>query len=193
MKESKVIVIVLSIILVVLTPLVIYYYSVSELVYNILISIITGVIVSIATAFCQYFVINGKIKNNVFNCYFDMYKAIYNSKEKKILGHYPVRNIYNKMLVFSDELSKNLSEYSSFIPNKKNKLYKRLNPTLNLNFDKFNTKNLIKLIFPSNSKRFNDLIIPMQEKIRKTLEEIDLKKFEKELCEYEKLYKLLNK
>lgn len=192
MKESKVIIIVLSIILIVLLPLGIYYYSVSEFVYNILISIITGIVVSIITAICQYFVIKEKIKNNVFNCYFDIYKTIYTSQHQKILCHYPVVNIYKKLLVFSDELSKNISEYSGFIPNKKNKLYKKLNPTLNPDFNKFNIKNLTKLILPSNSKTFNELIVPVQETFEKILKEIDSKKFEKELAEYEKLYKLLN-
>lgn len=193
MKESKIITIILSIILIVLIPLGAYYYFTSEFIYNILISIITGVIVSIITALCQYFVIKGKIKNNIFNCYFDMYKAIYVSKHKKMIFHYPVLNIYKELLVFSDELSKNLSEYSSFYPTKKNKLYKKLNPTLNPNFDKLNIKNLSKLILPLNSKRFKELIIPMQETLENILREINVKKFEKELMEYKKIYKVLNK
>ena len=193
MKESKIITIILSIILIILIPLGVYYYFVSEFIYNILISIITGVIVSIITAFCQYFVIKEKIKNNIFNCYFDMYKTIYVSKHKKVLFHYPVLNIYKKLLVVSNELSKNLSEYSSFLPTKKNKLYKKLNPTLNPNFDKFNIKNLSKLILPLNSKHFNELIIPAQETLEKILKEINYKKFEKEMAEYEKINKLLNK
>lgn len=193
MKEAKVITIVSSIILITLIPFMIYYYFASKFIYNILISIITGIVVTIITSLCQYFVIKGKIKNNIFNCYFDMYKAIYASKHKKILFHYPVLNIYKKLLVFSDELSKNLSEYSSFYPTKKNKLYKKLNPTLNPNFDKFNIRNLSKLILPLNSKRFNELIIPAQETLEKILREINVKKFEKELMEYKKLYKVLNK
>ena len=95
-----------------------------------------------------------------------MYKAIYVSKHKKVLFHYPVLNIYKKLLVFSDELSKNLSEYSSFLPTKINKLYKKLNPTLNFNFDKFNIKDLLKLILLLNSKGFNELIIPMQKELK---------------------------
>ena len=193
MKEAKVITIVSSTILITFIPFVIYYYFASKFIYNILISIITGIVVTIITSLCQYFVIKGKIKNNIFNCYFDMYKAIYASKHKKILFHYPVLNIYKKLLVFSDELSKNLSEYSSFYPTKKNKLYKKLNPTLNPNFDKFNIRNLSKLILPLNSKRFNELIIPAQETLEKILREINVKKFEKELMEYKKLYKVLNK
>ena len=193
MKEAKVVTIVSTILLIILMPLGAYYYFASEFIYNILISIITGIVVTIITSLCQYFVMKEKIKNNIFNCYFDMYKAIYVSKHKKVLFHYPVLNIYKKLLVFSDELSKNLSEYSSFYPTARNKLYKKLNPTLNPNFDKFDIKNLSKLILPLNSKRFKELIIPMQETLEKILREINVKKFEKELMEYKKIYKVLNK
>ena len=193
MKEAKVVTIVSTILLIILMPLGAYYYFASEFIYNILISIITGIVVTIITSLCQYFVMKEKIKNNIFNCYFDMYKAIYVSKHKKVLFHYPVLNIYKRLLVFSDELSKNLSEYSSFYPTARNKLYKKLNPTLNPNFDKFNIKNLSKLVLPLNSKRFKELIIPMQETLEKILREINVKKFEKELMEYKKIYKVLNK
>lgn len=193
MKEAKVVTIVSTILLIILMPLGAYYYFASGFIYNILISIITGIVVTIITSLCQYFVMKEKIKNNIFNCYFDMYKAIYVSKHKKVLFHYPVLNIYKKLLVFSDELSKNLSEYSSFYPTARNKLYKKLNPTLNPNFDKFNIKNLSKLILPLNSKRFKEIIIPMQETLEKILREINVKKFEKELMEYKKIYKVLNK
>ncbi len=193
MKEAKVVTIVSTILLIILMPLGAYYYFASEFIYNILISVITGIVVTIITSLCQYFVMKEKIKNNIFNCYFDMYKVIYVSKHKKVLFHYPVLNIYKKLLVFSDELSKNLSEYSSFYPTARNKLYKKLNPTLNPNFDKFNIKNLSKLILPLNSKRFKELIIPMQETLEKILREINVKKFEKELMEYKKIYKVLNK
>ncbi len=66
LKESKVITIVCTITLFVLLPILIYFYYVSELIYNILISITTGLVVSIITALCQYFVIKSKIKNNIF-------------------------------------------------------------------------------------------------------------------------------
>lgn len=193
MKEAKVITIVSSIILIILILLGAYYYFASEFIYNILISIITGIVITIITSLCQYFVMKEKIKNNIFNCYLDMYKAIYVSKNKKVLFHYPVLNIYKKLLVFSDELSKNLSDYSSFYPTKKNKLYKKLNPILNPDFDKFNIKNFSKLILPLNSKKFNEIIIPAEETLEKVPKGIDYKEFEKEMIEYEKIYKLLNK
>lgn len=193
MKEAKIITIISSSISLILIPFVIYFYSTSKFIYNILISIITGVIVTIITSLCQYFVIKGKIKNNIFNCYFDMYKAIYASQHKRLLFHYPVHNIYDNLLVFSTNLSKNLAEYSSFFPAKNSKLYKRLNPTLNPDFNEFNIKNLSKLFFPINSKRFNELIIPAQKALEKTLKEIDNKEFEKEFKEYKRLFYLLNK
>lgn len=192
MKESKVIVIVLSSILVVLLPMLIYFYFISELIYSILISIITGLIVSIFTALCQYFVNKSKIKNNVFDCYFDMYKEIYISEHKKILFHYSVLNIYKKSINFSAELSKNVSEYSGFISNKKSKLYKKLNPTVYPNYDEFNIKNFTKLILPFNTKLFNRLIIPVKMDLEKILRKIDSKKFEKNLKEFVTIYNNFN-
>lgn len=192
MKESKVIVIVLSSILFVLLPMLIYFYFISELIFSILISVITGLIVSIITALCQYFVNKSKIKNNVFNCYFDMYKEIYISEHKKILFHYSVLNIYKKSVNFSVELSKNVSEYSGIISNKKSKLYKKLNPTVYPNYDEFNIKNFTKLFLPFNTKLFNRLIIPIKMDLEKILRKIDSKKFEKNLNEFVTIYNNLN-
>ena len=193
MKESKIIVIVLSIILILLSPLLVYSYSNLELMYDILISIVTGIIVSIIVALCQYFVAKSKIKNAIFNSYFDIYKAIYVSEHKKILFHYNVMNIYKKLITFSDELSKNISEYFGFINNKSNRLYKKLNPTINPNYDEFNVKNFVKLLLPFNDKKFKTLIIPTKEKLEKILREIDSKKFDKDFKEYERIFNLLNK
>lgn len=179
-------------ILIILLPMSVYAYHISELVYNILISIITGLVVSIITALCQYFVNKGKIKNNVFNCYFDMYKEIYIAEHKKVLFHYNVLNIYKKSINFSADLSKNISEYSGFISNKKSKLYKKLNPTVYPNYDVFNIRNFTKLILPFNSKLFNELIIPIKGELENILRKIDSKKFDKNLKEFIKIYNNLN-
>lgn len=192
MKESKVIVIVLTSILIILLPILIYSYFISELIYNILISIITGLIVSIITALCQYFVNKSKIKTNIFNCYFDMYKEIYIAEHKKILFHYSVLSIYKKSINFSVELSKNVSEYSDFVSNKKSKLYKKLNPTVYPNYDVFNIRNFTKLCLPFNSKLFNELIIPIKVELEKILRKIDSKKFDKNLKEFIIIYNNLN-
>lgn len=179
-------------ILIILLPISIYTYYISELVYNILISIITGLVVSICTALCQYFVNKNKVKTNVFNCYFDIYKEIYIAEHKKILFHYNVLNIYKKSINFSVELSKNVSEYSGFVSNKKSKLYKRLNPTVYPNYDVFNIRNFTKLCFPFNSKLFNELIIPIKGELEKVLRKIDSKKFDKNLKEFIVIYNNLN-
>ncbi len=191
MKEAKVIVIILTIVLIVLIPFVLYSYFLSELIYNILISIVTGIIVSIFTALIQYFVIKNQIKNNIFSCYFDMYKIIYVSKKHKKFYGYPVMNIYRKFLIFNDKLSKNLSEYSGFIPNKYNKLYKKLNPTIILN-NKFNSKNIVKLILPFNSKRFNEVVIPFYNILGNILNDINSKRFKTEFELYTKIFDLLH-
>jgi len=93
---------------------------------------------------------------------------------------------------FSVELSKNVSEYSGFISNKKSKLYKKLNPTVYPNYDEFNIKNFTKLILPFNTKLFNRLIIPIKADLEKILRKIDSKKFEKNLKEFVTIYNNLN-
>ena len=191
MKEAKNIVLILTIVLIILLPFMFYYYE-SELVYNILISIVTGIIVSILTALIQYFVIKSQIKNNIFGCYFEMYKAIYVSINRKSFFGYPVINIYRKLLRFNDELSRNLSEFSGFIPNKYNKLYKKLNPIIAID-KKFNSRNMVKLILPFNSKRFKDLIIPLYDFIENALKNIDSKRFENEFELYKKIFCILCK
>ncbi len=191
MKEAKNIVLVLTTVLIILLPFMFYYYE-SELVYNILISIVTGIIVSILMALIQYFVIKSQIKNNIFGCYFEMYKAIYVSINRKSFFGYPVINIYRKLLRFNDELSRNLSEFSGFIPNKYNKLYKKLNPIIAID-KKFNSRNMVKLILPFNSKRFKDLIIPLYDFIENALKNIDSKRFEKEFELYKKIFCILCK
>ena len=193
MKVSKVVIIVLSIIMVILLPILIYTYIYSQLVYNILISIQTGLIASIIIEICHYFVARSEIKNNIFNCYFDMYKTIYIAEHKKLFFHYFVLNIHKKSQVLANDLSKYVAEFSGFIPNKKNKLYKKLNPTMNIDFEKINIKNFTKLILPFNRKKFNELIIPMKRELEEILKKIDRKKFEKEFKEYEKLFNLLNR
>ena len=191
MKEAKNIVLILTIVLIILLPFMFYYYE-SELVYNILISIVTGIIVSILMALIQYFVIKSQIKNNIFSCYFEMYKAIYVSINRKRFYGYPVINIYRKLLRFNGELSRNLSEFSGFIPNKYNKLYKKLNPIIAID-KKFNSRNMVKLILPFNSKRFKDLIIPLYDFIENALKNIDSKRFEKEFELYKKIFCILCK
>ena len=192
MKEAKNIVLVLIVILIIMFPFVLYYYYISELIYNILISVVTGIIVSILTALIQYFVIKSQIKNNIFSCYFEVYKTIYASiNHKKVYG-YPVISIYKKLLKFNDELSRHLSEYSGFIPNKYSKLYKKINPIIVLN-EKFSSKNIVKLILPFNSKRFNDLVIPFYKFIENILNDIDSKRFKKEFEIYKKMFEILYK
>ena len=107
--------------MVILLPILIYTYIYSQLVYNILIGIQTGLIASIIIEICHYFVARSEIKNNIFNCYFDMYKTIYIAEHKKLFFHYFVLNIHKKSQVLANDLSKYVAEFSGFIPNKKNK------------------------------------------------------------------------
>lgn len=189
MRETKVIIIFSFLFLIITFPLTEYLYSNYEVLYNILISINTGIISTMIVSLCQYFVIKKKIIDNIFNSYFDLYKAIYVSEEQKLFLHYGVTNIYKQLIITSNEVSKKLSEFSEFTPKKISKKYRKLNPQLSFDNKIFNVKNIIKLMLPINSKRFKTIVIPYKMAIEKILIEIDKKKFEKEFSEYKILYK----
>ena len=190
MKEVRVITITLSILLII--SLVAMYFTYKHIIiFNIVSSIATGLVVSIITALCQYFVIRGKIKNNVFNSYFQLYTSIYMSEQKTMGFHYNVSNIYTELKNLSVNLEKYVSEYSGFIPNNKNKLYKKLNPSYSSDFKKIKGKNFVKLSYPFNLKTFKETIIPFKEILENILIKIDKKKFKREFIEFKKIYKSL--
>lgn len=191
MKESKVIVIVSSIISLLSIPILMYAYKNNELIYDIAFSIFTGLIISVITCSCQYFVAKQRIKNNIFGAYFELYKAIYMSEKQKKFCHYSVRNIYNKSIIMANDLSKNLSDYSAFIPQKYDRMYKKINPAAKIDFSVFNIKNFIKLFLPFNEKRFEKLMFPVKDKIEQILVGIDKKKFEKDFNDFKELSRKL--
>lgn len=121
-----------------------------------------------------------------------MYKTIYVVEQKKSIFHYSVLSIYKKSMTFLDDLTKNISEYSGFVNNKRNRLYKKMNPSINPNYNDFNIKNFIKLFLPFNYKRFNKIVIPIQKKLEEILRNIDSKKFDKSFNEYKKIFEKLN-
>lgn len=188
MKEAKIIIIVLTIVLILLFPFLFFSFKNIEWLYNILISIITGVVVSLITVICQYFVAKNRIKNNIFNCYFDFYKLICVAENQKILFRYPISSLCKKLPEISIDLSRNLSEYSSFVPNKKDKFYRKLNPLIMIDSKKFNRNNALKLIFfPCNVGKFKELMIPTKKRLEEILTDLNSKKFEREFREYEKV------
>lgn len=63
---------------------------------------------------------------------------------------------------------------------------------MNPNFKKFNINNFTKLFFPLNSKKFNELIIPIQKYLEDILTEIDYKSFKNDFTEYKKIFNSLN-
>ena len=189
MREYKTILITLSVLLIMLFPISIIIFD-NQVVYNILCGINTGLFVSIITAVCQYQVSKKQIKNNIFYGYFDLYKAIYLSEHKKILFHYTIYDIFKKITKLNDVLTNNISNYCGFIPKKYSKLYKKLNPTFEINFNKFNAKNFLKLFLPFNSNEYKEIIIPLKQNLENALIKIDEKKFKREFNEFLRIHKL---
>lgn len=167
----------------------IFYILKKSVFYDINMSILTGLIVSLMTSLCQYFVIKYKIKNNIFNYYFDIYKEFYACEKQKKFFKYNVFGIYTKINNLSIEYTKNINEYSGFIPHEKDKLYNKLVHKCKIDYKNFNGKNLRKLLIcPLNEKNYKKTMIPIKEEFEKALCEIDKDRFNKEYSEYKELY-----
>lgn len=194
MKEAKTIIIIFSLILIFMTlSIFIFPFCSSGIAFDIIISIITGLFVSILTAVCQYFVIRGKIIDNVFNCYLRLYKAIYSAEKYCNFFGYNVRGIWKELNSFAPKFSEYLGDFNGFIPNNYNKIYKKLNPNPNLNFNVFNVKNIMKLIFPCNHSKFREIVLPAKKELEIILLNINRKKFKKDMNEYANISKKLYK
>ena len=154
MKENKYLSLITFVLLLISFIGVIFFFNRSVLLYDIFIGSFTGLILSFLTILCQYFIYRHQIKNDVFQCYFNFYKSIELSCLKCRVNYYEVLRIYKKLKIFSNELNDLLSKFSGFIPNNKNKLYKRLNRSPILSYDNFNVKSIYKLILLNNKARF---------------------------------------
>ena len=159
--------------------------------YDIFMGINTGLILTFLTSICQYYINKKRIVNNVFSCYFEFFKCIELSEKKKKIMHYEVYNIYKQLNVFSNKLSKNLAEFSGFIPNCRNPLYKKMNRVFEFDAKVFNLKNIFKLIYPDNRERFEKIVLPFKEHIKNILCDMDSKRFKKEYESFIRINKTL--
>lgn len=193
MKEAKTIIIIFSLILIFMTlSIFIFPFCSSEITFDIIISIITGLFVSILTAVCQYFVIRGRTKDNVFNYYFGLYRSIYESKKNKSLIGYNVIGIWNYLKDNSSKLSEYLGDFSGFIVNEKNCFYKKINPNLIIDYNVFNIKNIKNLRMPFNVEKFEKVVSPIELQLQTILTRLDKKKFVTEFEEYKRISNLLS-
>ena len=176
MKESRNIIVVLTLILIVL--LIILPFCNGEL-FNFISNLICGVIVGLVTSICQYATSKRKIVDRVYALYFDFYSTYYYTKKRKILRHYETRALFNKMAELSSKLNENLDEYHALFK-KKDFIYMRINPSMNL-WDGCKTKNVIKAKYKFfNDKYFEDTIEPLMKKVQEILICINAERFKKD-------------
>lgn len=190
MKESRIIIIVLIIMILLIDPvcdlLDIYLMDSSDSM-AIATNMYCGGIVGLVTAICQYYICKRKIVSTVYGVYFDLYKTYYYSKNKSVLWHYNVRSLYKKMMDLSPKIIDALDEYHGFF-RKKDKCYRKMNPIIQLG-DSYKAKNVIKTLFWFNQKAFDQTIQPYINEVEKILNNINKKRFEKDK---EQMIKMFN-
>ena len=192
MKEAKILTYIFGLSLIIACCLLLFVPVLRHgICYDIVMGIITGLIVSLMGVVAQYFIQKGRIKNDIFNCYFDLYKKIYNVEKMHTFLGYNWISLYKKMENFSVEYSKLVSEYSGFINNKYSLLYKKLNPSIKVDYDIYNIKNIAKLLFPFNHKKFKEIIVPFKLELENAMRVLNNKKFNKEFKEYKRISNLI--
>ena len=189
MKESKIIIIISIIVLILLSPLIIILnINQQDLAVNVITNIACGFIVSLVTGIVQFFVNKNRIKYEVYGLYYDIYYTYYCTKRGKVIYHYNSRNFYKKVTDNNVKISSLLEEYTGFF-HKKDKLYWKMNP-------QFNERHLAKKIKKSNIKIFNAKLFDDSTNayikcVEKILKDINKEKFEKDFANSKKLYEEL--
>lgn len=178
MKESKILTIVYSLLLLIMIIFLVVGKDFADRYYDIIISIITGLIVGVITTVSQYFISKTRMKSEIFNLYYDYYRFIINLNSSKICNfHSFVIPIYFKTKDVYDKLSVILSDYSGFISQKRNKFYLMVDPKIQIDNRIINRKIVLKLLLPINKKKYDKIFVPLCKKLRETLLKINKKKF----------------
>lgn len=180
MKEARIIIIISCIFMIIIYPL---FYLLNLFITFDYMSFSTnlfcGIVVGFITATIQFNVKKREIINKVYNTYFDIYRTYYYSKNKPFLFHYNSYSVYKKIMDLGPKVSEVLDEYHGFF-RKYNKLYKELNPTIELK-NNYKAKKIIKTIFSwFNKKAFNETIGSFIIEVEHILESINKKRFEKD-------------
>lgn len=190
MKESRLIIIVLSIVFILLGPI----FYLLHLLYpdlidymNVATNLYCGIIVGLITCICQYCSSKRKIINSIYGAYFDVYRSYYYAKHKTFLWHYNSYSVYKKMIELNPKIVEALDEYHGFF-NKYDNTYKKLNPTIKLE-DNYKAKNMIKSFLSwFNKKSFNSIFEPLMKEVESILININQKRFEKDKEEMIRMY-----
>lgn len=190
MKESRLIIIVLSIVFILLGPI----FYLFHLLYldlidymNVTTNLYCGIIVGLITSICQYCSSKRKIINSIYGAYFDVYRSYYYAKHKTFLCHYNSYSVYKKMIELNPKIVEALDEYHGFF-NKYDNTYKKLNPTIKLE-DNYKSKNMINSFLSwFNKKSFNSIFEPLMKEVESILININQKRFDKDKEEMIRMY-----
>ncbi len=180
MKESRIIIYISVIIMVLLFPIFIMLKNLGvsiDLCMNIITNLSCGLIVALVTAICQYCISRRRVITKVYSLYFDLYTTYYYAKSKEFLHHYNSFEIYRKLADLSPKINDALSEYHGFFK-KKDAMYFKMNPQINLN-ENYKANKLIKTMFKwFNEKSFETSVEPFVKEVEKILKSIDKERFE---------------
>lgn len=191
MKESRVIIIILTIMGIILIPFGFLLKLLGldgELCINIITNLECGVIVGLVTAICQYFMAKRRIINTVYSLYFELYTTYYSVKNKEFFHHINTIALFKKLTELSTEIKNTLSEYHGFFK-EKDSMYTKINPQINMG-ENYKAEKIIKTIIKwFNEKAFDESIEPFINEVENILKVIDEKRFKEDK---EQMIKMFN-
>ena len=195
MKESRIIIIISIIMLLVLIPL-FYILKIcgisSELAINIITNLGCGIIVGLVTAICQYCMARRRIVSTIYGLYFELYTTYYYVKNKEIMHHYNSLAIFKKLTELSSKIKDAVSEYHGFFK-EHDSMYMKINPTINMG-EKYKTKKMVKTIIKwFNEKAFDESVEPFIKEVESILRNIDEKRFIEDKDQMIKMFNYINK
>ena len=195
MKESRIIIIISIIMLLVLIPLlyILKLCGISrELSINIITNLGCGIIVGLVTALCQYCMAKRRIVSTIYGLYFELYTTYYYVKNKEIMHHYNSLAIFKKLTELSSKIKDAVSEYHGFFK-EHDSMYMKINPTINMG-ENYKTKKMIKTIIKwFNEKAFDENLEPFINEVESILKNIDEKRFEEDKKQMIKMFNYFNK
>lgn len=190
MKESRIIIIISMIIMVVLIPMLylLQLFGISqELIINIITNLECGVIVGLVTAICQYFMAKRRIINTVYGLYFELYTTYYTVRNKEFLHHINTIAFFNKLTEISSKIKDSLSEYHGFFK-RNDPMYMIMNPQINMGENYKAEKMIRTLVKWFNEKSVDKSIEPFIKEIENILKNIDEKRFNEDKEQMVKMF-----
>ena len=195
MKESRIIIIISIIMMILLIPLLFIFKLCginSDLAINIITNLGCGIIVGLVTAICQYCMAKRRIVSTIYGLYFELYTTYYYVKNKEIMHHYNSLAIFKKLTELSSKIKDTVSEYHGFFK-EHDSMYMIINPTINMG-ENYKTKKMIKTIIKwFNVKAFDENVEPFINEVESILKNIDEKRFEEDKEQMIKMFNYFNK